>query len=282
MLETERIGDVLWITGAVLPAEEKAFQDAITEFVGEVKGAGRALEMSGVQFISTSSARDLVAIGQQAAEGGAKLKVRASLQVFHRLNALGAGSWLDIETCHKPNPKPSGPYSPPPGRKDSSIKIIPVSLAPGTKESAKPAKPAPPSAPAAAAAAVAAAAAAAEITVRPVEPEHVSSVGLNRPGGSAITRAPVAGPPAEQALLASAQARAGQPLVADDAEVGEDLALLRLLVVMRTYTLQIPAAKQDITGKILARVGGPWILVDSHGARKIVNMRLVAVVDILA
>jgi len=278
MLDTERIGDVLWITGAVLPAEEKALQEAIRKFVEEVKGAGRALEMSGVQFISTSSARDLVAIGQQAAEGGAKLKVRASLPVFHRLNPLGAGSWLDIETSPKPNPKPSGPHLPSSGRKDSSIKIIPVALPSGTRESAKPAKPAPPSAPAAAAAA----AAAAEITVRPVEPEHISSVGLNRPGSTGIARAPVTAPAAEQALLASAQARAGQPLVADDTELCEDLALLRLLVVMRTYTLQIPATKQDITGKILARVGGPWILVDSHGARKIVNMRLVAVVDILA
>jgi hypothetical protein len=280
MLETERIGNVLWITGAILPAEEKTLQEAIRRFVDEVKGPGRALEMSGVQFLSASSARELVAIGQEVAEGGEKLKVRASLPVFHRLNALGAGTWLDIETCQKPNPKPPRLPTSPIGKRDSSPRLPAATPLTGAKENGKPPMPAPP--PTHGVTAPVSGGPTQEVTVHPVEPEHVSSVGLNRPGGSAIGRAPVAGSPAEQALLASAQARAGQPLVADDAEVGEDLALLRLLVVMRTYTLQIPAAKQDITGKILARVGGPWILVDSHGARKIVNMRLVAVVDILA
>jgi hypothetical protein len=273
MLETERIGDVLWFSGAVLPAEEKAFEEAITQFMGEVRIPGRALDLSGLQFISASSAKAVVVAGQEAAEGGAKLKVRASLPVFHRLNALGAGTWLDIEPCQKPNPKPSGSQAAP-GRKDSSLKLIPVALPSGTKES----KPTPSSAPAA----VAARAAAAEVTVRPAELEHGSSVGLNRPGTTGVTRAPVAGSPAEQALLAGAQARAGLPLVAEDTELSEDLAVLRCLVVMRTYTFQIPAAKQDITGRVLGRLGGAWILVDSHGARKIVNMRQVAVIDLLA
>jgi len=294
MLEAERIGEVLWITGNVMPSEEKALQQAVQEFVSQVKTPGRTLDMSGVRYISSSAAKALLTLAQEAKEGGGggKLKVRSSIPVVRTLSLLGAETYLEIEPCQKPNPKPTlGQQT---GSSDSVGKLLPVAPRPaGTRDSntrlqainpprAEGSEPAP----------------APGTVIRPgtreshtqlpvaTSPtetvmERRSSVGLNAPGTSAV-RAPSAASATEQNALANAQARAGLPLATDDAELREDLALLKSLIVMRTYTFQIPATKNDITGKVLARAGGPWIIVDSHGARKFINIRHVAVVDLLA
>jgi anti-anti-sigma factor len=274
ILEAERIGEVLWVTGNVMPSEEKALQQAVQDLVDHVKTPGRALDMSGVRYISSSAAKALLSVAQEAKESGGKLKVRSSIPVVRTLSLLGAEAWMDIEPCQKPNPKPASSR---PG-KDSNLTMA-VGGAPqkdshsriGLPEGGASAPPAEGS--------IQAQLADSGMAPRPAGMR--SSVGLNQPGSTAV-RVPHGASAVEQAAMANAQARAGLPLVAEEIELPEDLSVLKALIVMRTYTFQLPGAKNDITGKVLSRVGGPWIMVDSHGARKMLNVRHVAIVDILA
>jgi anti-anti-sigma regulatory factor len=264
MFETARAGTMLWVTGAVLPSDESALEDAVRRFVREVNAPDRVLELSGVQFISSASAKALVAIGQEVGETGPKLRVRACPNVAHKFEALGGEAWVILEKCQKPNVKPSGSSIDPVRRRDSASGLVPAVHFPSSPpQSHAPSVHAP-------------APHAAEGSGAAPAPEHAC------PTSSGMPRAPIAVSAAEQAWVNSAQARAGLPLVEEGAELGEDLAILRALTVGRTFTFEIPGGKQEITGRVLARVGGAWVLVDTHGARKIVNMRTVSVVNLLA
>ncbi len=53
-------------------------------------------------------------MAQDTEAKGTKLKVRSSPPVLQTLNLLGAKSWIDIETCPKPNPKPQATATPAP------------------------------------------------------------------------------------------------------------------------------------------------------------------------
>jgi anti-anti-sigma regulatory factor len=230
MLEAERIGDVLWITGNVMPSEEKALQQAVQEFVGQAKTPSRALDMYGVRYISSSAAKALLTLAQEAKEaGGGKLKVRSSIPVVRTLSLLGAEAYLDIEPCQKPNPKPTlGQQT---GSSDSVGKLLPVAPRPTRDSNTRlqaiaptrdsntrlPTVGAPTVEPAARPGTRESNTQLPAVT-SPTETvvERRSTVGLNAPGTSAV-RAPSASSTIEQSALANAQARAGLPLATDDA-----------------------------------------------------------------
>lgn len=71
-------------------------------------------------------------------------------------------------------------------------------------------------------------------------------------------------------------------LAEEDEDLQADWIVLKKLVIMRVYSFQIPGLKSEITGKVISRIGGPWILIDTHGAKKMVNIAKAASIDLLS
>ena len=203
------------------------------------------------------------------------MKVRSSIPVVRTLSLLGADTWCEVEPCREPIRRPgakaAGGKTAPVAKRESDSKIAPAARGDSSSKVIPAAK---------------RDAGSVDTSTPPPLEEHKevfterrSTVGLNAPGTSIVRGG---GKPQKQdALVSGAAARAGLPLVNEDADLADDLSVLKKLVVMKTYTFQMPGLKSDITGKVLARIGGPWILIDTHGAKKMVNVREAAVVDIL-
>jgi anti-anti-sigma regulatory factor len=246
MLETVRAEDMLWVSGNVVPSEEKGLEEEIQKFLREVKGPQRLLDMSGVRYMSTSAAKSLMEIGNEVLSSGGRLKVRAALPVIQTVNRLGADKCLDIEPCQKPTPRPGAVAEP-----------TPAADLPPVKDAGR-------------------------AGVDPLYGEtRRASVGLNVPGQS-LMRPAAPGQASADAAIAEAAARAGTLLIPEDQEVPPHLSPLKRLVVMQTYTFHVTSARNDITGRVVSHLGGPWILVDVHGARKMINLGECGVIDLLA
>jgi hypothetical protein len=206
--------------------------------------------MSGVRYLASSAATNLVVAAQELQSAGARLKVRASLPVQQSLGRLGAEKWLDIEVCPKPNLKPAG---------EAEAAHRPAG-APGAVAHAR--------------------AGEAEAGLDSGEMRK-ASVGLNVPGTTTV-RSAAPGAASSDPLVAEAGSRAGTLLMAEEEDVPPQWAPLKRLVIMQTYTFQVIGARSEVTGRVLCRIGGPWIVVDVHGARKMVNIEQVGVIDLLA
>lgn len=83
------------------------------------------------------------------------------------------------------------------------------------------------------------------------------------------------------ASMAAAAERSGGPLVEDDADIPEGYGVLRELLVLGTYTFHIIGVQQDITGRVLDHISGPWILVETRGTRRMINLEQVGCIDVL-
>ena len=92
----EKIAEVLWITGNVDRSMESDLGRALEQYVKDVPAEKRVVEMSGVRYFASSSAKILIAIAQDLEEKGNRLKVLASPPVAQTLNLLGAKSWLAV------------------------------------------------------------------------------------------------------------------------------------------------------------------------------------------
>jgi len=346
MLAIENTQEVLWLFGNVFQSEVKELDQALRQFVSQSVKGDLVVDMSAVQSISTSAAKTLLTVAQEAEERGGRLKVRSSVPVVRTLNQLGADTWCEIETCYEPNRKPnvrtvngsevvpalssgdSGTRMPvarrqsdahitpvarcgserqttpmagrktevlirPVARHESERRISPVSRRESEEQNAP------------------AASRKTEVLIRPIvrreserrsapaagqddtsppalldanreiSASRRSTVGLNAPGTS-ILGGSVDKDEMRNATVSGAVARTGQPLVDKNARLSDNLFALTKLVVMNTYTFQMPGLKSDITGKVLEWVGGPWIMVDTYGSMKMVNILEVAVIDVLA
>lgn len=283
MMTVENADGVLWLAGNVMPSEEKRLNDELRQYIKVTSKDARIVDMSAVKYISSSAAKTLLTIAQEASTRGGKLKVRSSIPVVRTLSLLGAETWCEVEPCREPNRRPGQttvsasriiPAAPSAQKGDSNTRLVSVDPSAAKRDSNKNLTPVsntsadiPPTLE--------------DVEVKEALSERRSTVGLNAPGTSVI-KSSIGQTGAEAALVAGAAAKAGLPLVNEDAELADDLAALKKLVVMKTYTFQMPGLKSDITGKVLARVGGPWILVDTHGAKKILNIKQVSIIDILA
>jgi anti-anti-sigma regulatory factor len=283
MMLIENADGVLWLSGNVMPSEEKRLNDELRQYIKVTSKDARIIDMSAVKYISSSAAKTLLTVAQEANARGGKIKVRSSIPVVRTLSLLGAETWCEVEPCREPNRRPGQTsvsssrivaVTPSVQKSDSNPRIVAVDPSVAKRESNTNLTPVsssvsdlPPTLD--------------DMEVKEALSERKSTVGLNAPGTS-IVRHSIGQTGPEAALVAGAAARAGLPLVNEDAELQEDLAALKKLVVMKTYTFQMPGMKSDITGKVLARVGGPWILIDTHGAKKMLNIKQVTIIDILA
>jgi hypothetical protein len=51
---------------------------------------------------------------------------------------------------------------------------------------------------------------------------------------------------------------------------------------MKVYNFRIPGLAGELTGRVVERIGGPWIVVETHGTRKYIDLRKVSTVEVLS
>jgi anti-anti-sigma regulatory factor len=263
MLSIEQAQGVLWLAGNVMPSQEQKLNQALSRYLEDGGSDDRVVDMSAVKYLSSYAAKTVLAVAQEARERGWKLKVRSSLPVERTLTLLGAQSWCEVESCRKPNRWPgaaSGSRSK--VRREYSARIIPPKRDGMVRvNSLSRADSIPPA-------------------LESPEETLVAMAELDTHSTN-VEGALVEPTQAEVDPQASVSAASGQPLVSDGSYLPEDLSILRTLVVMKTYSFQMMGVKTEVTGRVLERVGGPWILIDSHGAKKMVNVRKAMAIDVL-
>jgi anti-anti-sigma factor len=277
-LDCARAGETLWIGGNIIPAMEKDLEQTLARYLKESKPQSRVIDMSAIRYLASSAARLMVTMAQGAAEQGAKIRLKASVPVVRTMSLMGAERWMEIEASAQASPKPEAAQAP---VRPSSAGILPVAdstARPSSRTNLPAAKPG------ASGSGIAPAAHSTEY--RPTVKVGPSSAEAPRPvlrpvqTSVGVKSAAMAESP--DAILVNATALAGLPLASGDEAVHDALAVMRQLRIMGLYTFHIIGAKSDVTGKVLARIQGPWILVDCHGARRYVNLFQVSCIDVLA
>jgi anti-anti-sigma factor len=238
----EVINGVLFVTGSLDRSSDGEFQKALEKYAETVPATERVVDMSNVRWLAPTGAKVLIQAGQDAQEKNGKLRVLASRHVMQTLSLLGAKTWLTIETVTAAN------------KMDSGV----IALEAAKMDAPPPA--ATPAAPAAKAAPEKAADAPAPVVAPAAAAPAVSSAAASGSGLSAVGRPGALAGPAE--------------------ELSGGAHLLRVLYPNRRYTFHF-GNNQEIIGIVRERVGGSWILIETHGTRKIINLDVLEYCEIL-
>ncbi|MCZ7644199.1 MAG: STAS domain-containing protein [Planctomycetota bacterium] len=309
-LSAETIDKILWISGTVGPSSQNELSAVLDSYMKGLGDGVPTLDLSNVKYFPSSAAKALLISAQDIQSKGRKLKVRSSLAVAQTLNMLGAQSWVEIEACAKPNPIPAAPEAeepvvvpvrPPEVRGDGKgsqvrLKAVTASeaessvsmrkgdsgtqLTPGQKkerfihdgktDSYQP-----------------------KIHITRPDESNLRGTPAIKPGssGSKLPAIPPAETSAAAVALRQAKAkeddevmelaneRAATPLARPDEDLPENLMVLHKLLILQTYTFNF--GDFSLTGKVLTRVGGPWILIDQHGSRRWLNLNHLRSIDVL-
>ena len=240
----EIVNGMLFITGSLDKGTEKELEQALSRYAKASPATDRVVDMSNVKWLAPTGGKAVITAGQEAAEKGGSLRVLASRGVLQTLNLLGAKAWLTIEVCATPNPRP-GPAG---------------QAATGAEAAQATEAEAPKAAEAQSAAQAAAPGSAAQGAAQAPAPSHVE-----------VTEAAVSAVPVVRA--SSAYAGPHEDLVGG-------AALLRILFPNRRYSFHLQSGELML-GFVRERVGGPWIVLETAGTRKIVNLDHVAYCEIL-
>jgi anti-anti-sigma regulatory factor len=233
---------VLFVTGSLDRSSDTDLIKALEKYAGSTPAPSRVVDMSNVRWLAPTGAKALIQAGQDAQEKGGSLRILSSRHVLQTLNLLGAKSWLSIESCLTPNAKPG---------------TVPV-------PEAAPEPAAPPS-PAAADASQSAG----DVMAAPVPKPQASAVLAAVPSPGSMSSSSM------NAIRASASALAGPA-----EELTNGGHLLRILQANRRYSFHF-AGGEMILGVVRERVGGSWIVVETTGTRKILNLDVVHYCEIL-
>jgi len=236
------VNGVLFVTGSLDRSTDQDLVQALAKYARAVPAPDRVVDMSNVRWLAPTGGKALIAAGQEAATNAGSIHVLASRHVLQTLNLLGAKNYLNIESCQTPNPIP------------------------GTaEESAAATETAPPAKTEAAethAAHAVAAAAPASSAARPAA--AVPAESSEAPGGAHVST------PASLHITA-AGARPGGAFVGPHEDLVGGAALLRALLPNHRYNFHLVDGELMI-GFVRERVGGPWIVLDIAGARKMLNL----------
>jgi anti-anti-sigma regulatory factor len=232
---------VLFMTGSLDRSTDQEMTQALAKYAKTVPPADRVVDMSNVRWLAPTGGKALIAAGQETSGTGGSLRVLASRHVLQTLNLLGAKAWLNIESCQTPNPLP--------GTAEQEA---------AAAESPQPAEPEPSEAHAAhATAAVPASAAPRPGAAGPAESGEASSK-------------PAVTTPASVHITATG-AHPGGIYVSPHEDLVGGAALLRALTPNRRYSFHLHSGELML-GFARERVGGPWIVVEIAGARKLLNL----------
>lgn len=262
----EVIEGVLWVSGNLDRSTDNDFQQALEQYSKNTPPDSRVIEMSNVRWLAPSSAKVLIASAQEAQEKNGKMRVLASRHAMQTLNLLGAKTWLTIENALTPNARP-GEAAPPAGDPPSKAELLtppptPVPSSPSKTETQKlPVQ--------------------AGILTPPPTPPVPTIV---PPAAPATASRPLVAP-ADAPIPASASGLMGSVKVAGALagpaeELSRGACLLRALCPSRRYAFHFQGTEQ-IIGVVRERVGGSWILVDTHGTRKLINLDWVLYCEML-
>lgn len=309
-ISAETVDNILWVTGTVDRSSQQELGGVLDGYLKSLSGSPPIVDLSNVKYFSSSAAKALLVSAQDIQGKGRKLRIRSSLAVAQTLNMLGAQNWVEIEACPKPNPVPAvvqdakasaksmeaaqssagstRTVTPVPGtlksmsdhqldeaismRKGDSEKTLTPAQSKEASEGYRP-----------------------KVHIKPAEP--VTRVPVSAPSastgssprlpaiGSSDTTAAAAAIRAakekeEEELHQLAYERAGQPLARIDEELPEKLLILRKLLILNTYTFTFMGGNQ-LTGKLLTRLGGSWILIEQHSSRRWINLEQVCSIDVL-
>ena len=241
----EVINGVLFITGSLDRSSDQEFQKALEKYAETVPAGERVVDMSNVRWLAPTGAKVLIQAGQDAQEKNGKLKVLASRHVMQTLSLLGAKTWLTIETVTAAN------------KMDSGVIALEAAKMDAPPAAATPAAPTAPPAKTAA-------------------PEKATS---EAPAATTAAHAVAAPVVASASGTMSAVGRPGA-LAGPAEELSGGAHLLRVLYPNRRYTFHFGNG-QEIIGIVRERVGGSWILIETHGTRKIINLDVLEYCEIL-
>ena len=271
-IATETIENVLWITGNVDRKGEQDLTDAVEDYVKKLGDQEPVVDMSTVGYFATGSAKALILVAQDVKALGQKLTVRASRQVGQTFQMLGAQSWMNVEICKKPNVKPETEAE------EMDLELPPDDLEIPTDRPSNsgitPAK-------------------SIEKTDDYTPSVHIPK-GAKRKGATKSAGGSSAGADpgirkglkkvereksAEDLAVERAQDHVGEPLVPEDDELSEDLAIMKKMRILGTYTFHMGG--EDLTAKLVERVIGPWIMVDARGTKRWLNLNRINYIDVL-
>lgn len=238
----EVIDGTFFVVGNLERSSDAEFQAALEKYA-ELEGPKeRRVDMSNVRWLTPSGAKVLIQVAQDIMDKGGSVRVVSSRHVQQTLNLLGAKSWLTIEAASA-NSKPHIEPAAPAG-----------ALAEPSEDDLKMPDAAPaPAAPAASPAAPAA--------------EHPAP-------------APVAEKPATKSSLMIAVPTRPGALAAPYEELSAGAVLFRALHADRRYSF-ILAGGQEVTGIVRERLGGSWVVIETSGRKKILNLDAVQVMEML-
>lgn len=238
----EILNGVLFITGSLDRSSDQDLMKALERYAAATPASGRVVDMSNVRWLAPTGAKALIQAGQEAQEKGGSLRILSSRHVLQTLNLLGAKSWLQIESCLTPNAKPG------------SVTETPAPEAPAAAPQT-----------ASASNSVIAATAAASETTPTLTPSAILSA-VPAPGTSSTNIAAVRG--VSGALAGPAEELTGGG------------HLLRVLQANRRYSFQFEGGEM-IMGIVRERIGGSWIVIETTGTRKIINLDVVHYCEVL-
>ncbi len=238
----EIVSGMLFVTGSLDRGSDDELTQALEKYAQSAPPSNRVVDMSNVRWLSPSGAKVLIAAGQEAGEKGGSMRILASRHVLQTLNLLGAKTWLTIESCMTPNPKPNAPEPEP--------SAVPAPAAPAPKAAA----------PAAAA---------------------KSDAGTKLESAAPASAEPAAAP-ANSATSGTMAAvgRATGSLAGPHEELSRGGQLLRVLHSNRRYSFHFTGGEM-ILGLVRERVGGSWVIVETAGTRKIINLDLIEYCEVL-
>jgi anti-anti-sigma factor len=243
----EIINGLLFITGSLDRGSDNEFQQALEKYAEVSDPQQRAVDMTHVRWLAPTGAKVLISAAQDTQEKGGKLRVLASRHVMQTLNLLGAKTWLQIESYLTPTVKPADGAAPSPAADESQVDAQAVGAAPTAPKTGAVEEPKPSPAPATAVP---------DPAKQALPASSASASGMM----SAVSRGMALAGPAEQ-LCGGAY-------------------LLRVLCPNRRYSFHFQGG-EEITGILRERVGGSWILLETHGTRKMINLDVVQYCEIL-
>ena len=261
----EIVNGILFVTGTLDRSADTEFQKALEKYSEITPAPDRVVDMTNVRWLAPAGAKALIAAAQEATEKGGKLRVLASRHVMQTLNLLGAKSWLTIETCLTPNPRPGAE----PPAQSSSPTMLPTAM-----------PPIPPSSESTAQIGAVQSTQQAAALENGVQLSQPDMVGANDAVVQAVMAAPAPTAGRHRSGASSSVIPAIQALAAPGEELSRGGTLLKVLYANRRYNFHF-ASGPSVLGIVRERIGGSWVLVETTGTRKIVNLDLVQICELL-
>ena len=246
MATCEVVNGVLQVTGNLDKPADPDFQSALEKYCASVEG-DPVLDLSSVRWLNNSVAKLIIQSATDVLEKKSRLRVLSSRHVQQTLNLLGAQSYLTIEAAAKPVAVEAPAEAPKAlmGLDDADL-IMPDLKPPAATASTPTAAPTPAT-----------------------------------PPGSGLHAAvqPASTAPAGETPRPAPAPRASGLMASPTEELSRGAVLFRVLHINQRYSFIIRG--QEVTGVVKERIGGSWVLVETSGRRKILNLDVVEMVEMV-